>query len=921
MKDNPLKTNGNMKYSVGGKTYDASALSSLSPKTAAKPTQTSVTSFSSYATEKNQTSDAEEQRKRTPRPVTESVKTVETSAKIQNNLNYIIGGSTYKPAQSILKTSENPLSPKTGTSTYSSISKTGNIVAHKAQTAISGQSDDIGTTAAAGVVSAGILAAHGFRAAQTASDLAVLAVKTAPQNIERVVKVAQNTYDVTLTTAKAVVTLSNTARLASGAMSPMTSQSVRKLLMEQASKSGLAATRTSQRIASTVDIYARRLQTAFVKGQYAVTRVRMAKRSLKSIQTGQTKLSDVVKAKTREATIAAWRRTRTAARTSAKLGVKTASATVKKGMPFAYRKASGLAIGIGGVLASADNEALSTTGNVITGSTYGVKTAVKGTKNIAKATVKTAKKTVRATKATYNGLNYVRQKGLRAAWARARNKTRNAVARAGKSVVNAILSAFKMAGRKVVLPLILIISIVAASSSILTAPAAVAGGLLSGLFDVSMDGQIMTRDIREFISDPTYGIPAYRAAKLEDVITICRDTQEVNGGAYDIVRFRTTTSEGYMTPDAATITAEFYTNEELINMVQPMFNAIIIKDYLMYGQVPYESDAYMILENIMTTLLQYTDVFKVEYCGQDIYDGSGEPNWCEACGVYHASYSSCVNFPLEKHYHENLTYKKCSCDYSVWEVVGYYPSGAAIYATRYYCNGYYVCEGHQVYECWLTLEGQNELEMKYLQQPMDELLEKTARTEDEEYQLRNLMDVYALYRELARMVQIQYGGGMTEQDLSGVVWVDGGRTPNQAIIDLALTQVGMTGGQPYLRSSGMGETWCPWCACFVWWCMKESGQESNYAYTENNRYCPNLTAWFSENGRWGERSYGREGVVTGDVIFFDYDRDGTPDHVGLVIGRDADNVYTVEGNRQNSVIIYKYPLDSMSIYGYGLMNY
>ena len=34
----------------------------------------------------------------------------------------------------------------------------------------------------------------------------------------------------------------------------------------------------------------------------------------------------------------------------------------------------------------------------------------------------------------------------------------------------------------------------------------------------------------------------------------------------------------------------------------------------------------------------------------------------------------------------------------------------------------------------------------------------------------------------------------------------------------------------------------------------------------------------------------------GDAIFFDWDLDGTADHVGIVIGTDGSRVYTVEGN-------------------------
>lgn len=54
---------------------------------------------------------------------------------------------------------------------------------------------------------------------------------------------------------------------------------------------------------------------------------------------------------------------------------------------------------------------------------------------------------------------------------------------------------------------------------------------------------------------------------------------------------------------------------------------------------------------------------------------------------------------------------------------------------------------------------------------------------------------------------------------------------------------------------------------------------------------------------------------------FDWDLDGSADHVGLVIGRDGNRVYTVEGNSGDACKIKSYPLDYACIKGYGLMNW
>ncbi len=72
-------------------------------------------------------------------------------------------------------------------------------------------------------------------------------------------------------------------------------------------------------------------------------------------------------------------------------------------------------------------------------------------------------------------------------------------------------------------------------------------------------------------------------------------------------------------------------------------------------------------------------------------------------------------------------------------------------------------------------------------------------------------------------------------------------------------------------------------------------------------------------GQWGAGGY--ENIAPGDGIFFDWDLDGSADHVGLVIGRDESRVYTVEGNSGDACKIKSYSLDYACIKGYGLMNW
>ena len=145
-------------------------------------------------------------------------------------------------------------------------------------------------------------------------------------------------------------------------------------------------------------------------------------------------------------------------------------------------------------------------------------------------------------------------------------------------------------------------------------------------------------------------------------------------------------------------------------------------------------------------------------------------------------------------------------------------------------------------------------------------------------------------------------------------FVNGTRPGNTAIVDLAKQQVGNVGGYPYWSWYGFNSH-VEWCACFVSWCYGQMGlSEPRFAACQSQGI-----PWFTSRGQWGARGY--ENIAPGDAIFFDWDLDGSADHVGLVIGRDESRVYTVEGNSGDACKIKSYPLDYACIKGYGLMNW
>ena len=180
------------------------------------------------------------------------------------------------------------------------------------------------------------------------------------------------------------------------------------------------------------------------------------------------------------------------------------------------------------------------------------------------------------------------------------------------------------------------------------------------------------------------------------------------------------------------------------------------------------------------------------------------------------------------------------------------------------------------------------------------------------------MKMYQVYRQTMGNKPLLFGGGSPDtsgsEDLSGVQFINGTRPGNPQLVELAKRQVGNVGGYPYWSWYGF-DSRVEWCACFVSWCYNQAGKsEPRFAGCEWQG-----VPWFQSHGQWGARGYNN--LAPGDAIFFDWDLDGTADHVGIVIGTDGSRVYTVEGNSGDACKIKSYDLNYQSIKGYGLMNW
>lgn len=145
---------------------------------------------------------------------------------------------------------------------------------------------------------------------------------------------------------------------------------------------------------------------------------------------------------------------------------------------------------------------------------------------------------------------------------------------------------------------------------------------------------------------------------------------------------------------------------------------------------------------------------------------------------------------------------------------------------------------------------------------------------------------------------------------------------DDAIVTVALSQVGNIGGEPYWSWYGFGRR-VEWCACFVSWCADQCGY-IDMGVCPKFAGCGNGVQWFKDRGQWID---GSAEPVPGMIIFFDWDnkggsgpQDGEADHVGIVQKVENGIIYTVEGNSGNLCRVNRYSVGQYEIMGYGVLR-
>lgn len=150
--------------------------------------------------------------------------------------------------------------------------------------------------------------------------------------------------------------------------------------------------------------------------------------------------------------------------------------------------------------------------------------------------------------------------------------------------------------------------------------------------------------------------------------------------------------------------------------------------------------------------------------------------------------------------------------------------------------------------------------------------------------------------------------------------IHGNSEGSNDIVQVALSQLGNIGGQPYWSWYGFSQR-VEWCACFVSWCAEQCGYIQAGIIPKFAACQSEGVKWFKTCGLWKEKGYSPK---AGDIVFFDWEdsKDGQADHVGIVEKTENGRVYTIEGNSKGDVCKQKdYDINSNVILGYGTPMY
>lgn len=118
----------------------------------------------------------------------------------------------------------------------------------------------------------------------------------------------------------------------------------------------------------------------------------------------------------------------------------------------------------------------------------------------------------------------------------------------------------------------------------------------------------------------------------------------------------------------------------------------------------------------------------------------------------------------------------------------------------------------------------------------------------------------------------------------------------ELIVNLAVSQIGYVEvpDNKTMYGKWYGLDGNPWCAMFVSWVFNQADESERIAASTKKGFasCDAGLKWFTKKNKLVPIGQAQEG----DIVFFQFDDDAQPDHVGIVIKNTGKQLVCVEGN-------------------------
>lgn len=123
---------------------------------------------------------------------------------------------------------------------------------------------------------------------------------------------------------------------------------------------------------------------------------------------------------------------------------------------------------------------------------------------------------------------------------------------------------------------------------------------------------------------------------------------------------------------------------------------------------------------------------------------------------------------------------------------------------------------------------------------------------------------------------------------------------NKEVLKIARSHLGQ-GGARFRKYVGL-PAGSAWCNAFVDYVANEGGVKSLYFNGKKETYCPHSIQWCKKN----LAEIPLYLALPMDIIYFDWDKNGNPNHIGLVREkRSTSSIYTIEGNTNGGKVANK----------------